>query len=352
MRGGSAPLTLVSLGRWASTCSCRPFSPHANPYIIACGLLPRRELRGTEPYNDDMIELLGVLASVAGAVFAYFQLRRTPQPPKSLNSVPDGKSITAENQSSEVLHTTNSQQSSVPQYDGEGINMVTTPQSLLEPYFPAARKLLGVVPRPGFHFLIVSGCSSAGKDVLVAETLRRVGTKAEMLRKYMTRGRRPGEADYSTSLSVSQFEKAEKAGKVLFPYHKRDCDYGFDTDDFLSAVKHGVCKIAVFTELSAVPKIVAALRANGFFASAVFIEVERPYLVRRSYHRNFGSNEVQKRLESVDQDLNTLSARTTALEREYYVVRNNEGEPFNVAKENMEKLVRRAIAGELPWPPA
>lgn len=252
---------------------------------------------------------------------------------------------------SEVPQTPSSKTPLVLQSDEEGNNMTATSLSLLEPYFPAARRLLGVVPRPGFHFLIVSGCSSAGKDVLVAETLRRVGSDAEMLRKVMTRSRRPGEADYATSLSVSQFEKAEKAGKILFPYHKRDCDYGFDADDFVSAVKYGVCKIAVFTELREVPRIVTALRANGFLASAIFVDVEQQYLVRRSYHRNFGSNEVQKRLVSVDQDLSTLAARTTALEREYYVVRNNEGEAFNVAKDHMERLVRRAIAGDLPWPP-
>jgi len=253
---------------------------------------------------------------------------------------------------SEVLQSTSAQQFPISQSTPERSSMVATPQSLLEPYFPAARKLIGVVPRSGFHFLIVSGCSSAGKDVLVAETLRRVGTDAEMLRKYMTRSRRLGEADYCTSLSVAQFEKAEKAGKIIFPYHKRGCRYGFDTDDFLSAVKHGVCKIAVFTELTAVPQIVTALRENGLLASAIFVDVERQYLVRRSYHRNFGDNEVLKRLESVDQDLNTLAARTMKLREEYYVVQNNEGEPFNMVKDNMEELVRRAIAGKLPWPPA
>lgn len=293
----------------------------------------------------ETLTVLGTLAGVAAAVIAYLQLRRTPPTTRAVAAVENDATRATENAVLVAGGTNRDLGSPI------GHLMAIDEHSLLEPYLPAAQRLVGLVPKQGFHFLIVSGCSSAGKDVLVAEVLRRVGTGAEMLKKYMTRSRRAGEPDYSMSVTSSQFEKAERAGKIIFPYHKRDCDYGFDADDFVSAAKHGICKIAIFTELNAVPRIVKALRANGFLATPVFIDVERAYLVRRSYHRNLGLNEVQKRLESVDQDLNALASRTTPLEHDYYVVRNNEGEPFNSAKNNLEGLMRLAIAGDLSWPP-
>lgn len=299
--------------------------------------------------------ILGTSATVIAVVLAYIQLRRTPPAATTgsafASDTPAEVTAPSLAQPDKVPTLTSTQVAVSSPRIASSVAFESTAGSLLEPYFPASKRLLGLTPAKGFHFVIVSGCSSAGKDVLVAEVLRRIGTSVEMLKKYMTRSPRPGEPDYSVCLTPAQFEKAERSGKIIFPYHKRDFDYGFDTDDLLSAVKHGTCKIAIFTEVKKVPAIVQALRANGIPATPVFIDVDRSYLTRRSYHRNLGPNEVQKRLESIDQDLNALAMRGKTLREEYYVVTNDETAPFNASKDSFEALVQRAIEGTLSWPP-
>ncbi|HVH12640.1 MAG TPA: TIR domain-containing protein [Longimicrobium sp.] len=198
---------------------------------------------------------------------------------------------------------------------------------------------------PRFRWFIVSGASSAGKDVLTHVVFEGLKTRYDLRKstKLTTRPRRPSEPDYVKSISEDEFARREAAGDIVFPYEKRDYYYGFDARQMREAISSGLPLLSVFTHLERVPRIAEAMNARGYTTSAMFIEVPRENLDRRVLFRNLPPEEVTQRSRSIHRDFQDMASRPS-FRSEYRFIGNGDGRAFDEAVDEL----RRCILDDLP----
>lgn len=202
----------------------------------------------------------------------------------------------------------------------------------------------GAPPQAGFCWAIVSGPSSAGKDVLsyVAIKTLQPAYGLSFLRKVTTRPRRPSEPDYVQQLNETEFEARYRAGEIIFPFRKREHRYGFDGKQFRQALNEGTPLLSVFTEYRVVPALVEAMNAAGAPSAAFFIEAAKGDALRRVLFRNLPDEEVKQRVISIESDYDFISARTT-FRQEYTFVRNGDTDAFAPAAAHLTSAIESLI---------
>jgi len=197
---------------------------------------------------------------------------------------------------------------------------------------------------PGFHWFIISGASSSGKDALMHALDQHLSmdSELEILTKYTTRSRRMSEFEYVQNLPDNEFLRKHETGDLLFPYHKRNARYAFDTNQFQTAIGNGTPLITVFTDLIRVPPIVQAMNIKEFPTTAIFIDADREHLNRRILLRGLPHDEIVRRLKSIDQDFREMGNRRTFRD-EYSFIRNGDDRAFGDALQDLINIVRGKI---------
>ena len=188
----------------------------------------------------------------------------------------------------------------------------------------------GVKPHKRFKWFIISGASSAGKDVLTEMILFNLSTSynLEVGKKYTTRDRRPGESANVEALSEQEFDLFEKQKKILFPYTKRHHRYGLNAEQHRRNISAGIPMVTILTHLEIVPTVVGMLNNKGIKTFPIFIEVPKKHLNRRVKFRNLEATDVAERIKSIDQDLNDIKRRKN-FRSEYKIIKNGDNRAFD-----------------------
>jgi ribose 1,5-bisphosphokinase PhnN len=208
--------------------------------------------------------------------------------------------------------------------------------------------LAGESASPGFCWAVVSGPSSAGKDVLSYVVLQRFEESHGLtfLTKVTTRPRRPSEPEYVQQIDENQFERRFQAGEIMFPFRKRSFRYGFDGKQFRTALREGTPLLSVFTEFRLVPALMEAMNSIGARAAAFLIRTDKADVLRRVLFRNLPPDEVASRVVSIEQDYEAMARRKT-LEKEYTFIKNGDTTAFNDAANELTEAVRLLIEGNI-----
>lgn len=220
------------------------------------------------------------------------------------------------------------------------------PRDVKEQVDSALSLLAGERAAPGFCWAIISGPSSAGKDVLSYVVLQRLQQSygLSFLTKLTTRPRRPSEPEYVQQISDAEFERRYRAGEIMFPFRKRTYRYGFDGRQFREALREGVPLLAVFTEFRLVPALVEALNSIAVRATAFLIRTEKTDNLRRVLFRNLPPDEVRSRIASIEQDYEEMARRQTFRE-EYVFIDNGDSTAFTNAAAGLTEAIRALIEG-------
>ena len=197
-----------------------------------------------------------------------------------------------------------------------------------------------------FCWAIVSGPSSAGKDVLSYVVLQKLQQSygLSFLKKITTRPRRPSEPDYVKQIDEAEFERRYRANEIMFPFRKRTFRYGFDGSQFREALSEGTPLLSVFTEFRLVPALVEAMNSRGVRASAFLIQTEKSDVLRRVLFRNLPSDEVASRTISIEQDYEEMERRPT-FRQEYTFIKNGDSTAFKDAATELTDAIRALIEG-------
>lgn len=206
--------------------------------------------------------------------------------------------------------------------------------------------LAGERAAPRFCWAIISGPSSAGKDVLSYVAVQRLQQRYGLtfLKKLTTRPRRPSEPDYVEQLDDAEFEKRCRSGEIMFPFKKRTFWYGFNARQFREAMAEGTPLLSVFTEFDLVPAVAEAMNTAGVRTQAYLIRTEKSDVLRRVLFRNLPPSEVASRITSIEQDYQELEDRQ-ALISEYVFIENGDGTAFRNASAQLTEALRRLIEG-------
>lgn len=204
--------------------------------------------------------------------------------------------------------------------------------------------LAGERAAPRFCWAIISGPSSAGKDVLSYVAVQKLQQRYGLtfLKKLTTRPRRPSEPDYVQQLDDSEFEKRCRSGAIMFPFRKRTFRYGFDAKQFREAMGEGTPLLSVFTEFDLVPAVAEAMNAAGVRTQAYLIRTERVDVLRRVLFRNLPPSEVASRITSIEQDYQEIDDRPN-LSSEYLFIENGDGTAFRKASAQLTDALRQLI---------
>jgi guanylate kinase len=204
--------------------------------------------------------------------------------------------------------------------------------------------LQGERPQEGFCWAIVSGPSSAGKDVLsyVASERLQPNYGLAFLRKITTRPRRPSEPSYVSQIDDAEFERKLRAGEIIFPFRKRGFRYGFDGAQFRESLGEGTPLLSVFTEFRVVPALVEAMNAAGAPSAAFFIETARADALRRVLFRNLPDKEVKARTTSIEGDYETMANRAS-FRQEYTFIPNSDSDAFATAAAQLTSAIESLI---------
>jgi ribose 1,5-bisphosphokinase PhnN len=205
-------------------------------------------------------------------------------------------------------------------------------------------QLAGSRAAAGFCWAIVSGPSSAGKDVLSYVVLQRLQQShgLSILRKLTTRPRRPSEPDYVQQLSEDAFQQRSEANTIIFPFRKRGFRYGFDGAQFRTAIHEGTPLLSVFTEFRIVPAVGSALSAAGILTRPFLISVPKQDLLRRVLFRNLPPDEVASRIASIEQDYREMTSRPS-LASEYIFIDNGDARAFADAADELTGAIRQMV---------
>lgn len=218
------------------------------------------------------------------------------------------------------------------------------PRDVREQVALALSVLAGERASPGFCWAIISGPSSAGKDVLSYVVLQRLQQNYGLvfLTKLTTRPRRPSEPEYVQQISDAEFEGRYLAGDIMFPFRKRTYRYGFDGRQFREALREGVPLLAVFTEFKLVPALVEALNSVAIRARSFFVRTEKADNLRRVLFRNLPPDEVKARITSIEQDYEEMAHRHS-FSGEYVFIDNGDSTPFSTAATSVTDAIRAMI---------
>ena len=208
----------------------------------------------------------------------------------------------------------------------EAINIsIGTDENIVE-NLPLDLNALGkYIPAKGFHWIILSGASSAGKDVLgyLLDQHLSIDYDLDIAIKYTTRPRRQSEPTNIMPVDENKFLEMEKLGEIIFSYKKRNYFYGFDAKQFRRAIRFGYPLVSIFTHFKMVPEISKLMRDNGYPTTTIFINVPRKHLMRRVAFRNFSHIELRERIRSIDKDLIQMKGRRT-IKEEYIFLDNSD----------------------------
>lgn len=218
------------------------------------------------------------------------------------------------------------------------------PQDIKDQVSATLALLAGERAAPRFCWAIISGPSSAGKDVLSYIAIQRLQQRYGLafLRKLTTRPRRPSEPDYVQQLDNTEFERRCRSGEIMFPFRKRTFRYGFDARQFREALGEGTPLLSVFTEFRLVPALVESMNAAGIRTSAFLIQTEKSDVLRRVLFRNLPPDEVASRIASIEQDFEEMGRRKN-LEHEYTLILNGDSTAFRVASNTLTDTIRAVI---------
>lgn len=218
------------------------------------------------------------------------------------------------------------------------------PRDVKEQVDSALSLLAGERAAPSFCWTIVSGPSSAGKDVLSYVALQRLQQSygLSFLRKVTTRPRRPSEPDYVKQVDEVEFECRYRAGEIMFPFRKRTFRYGFDGKQFREALREGTPLLSVFTEFRLVPALVEAMNSIGVRSAAFLIHTEKTDVLRRVLFRNLPPEEVASRVASIEQDYEEMARRAT-LKQEYVFIKNGDSTAFKDASAELTEAIRSLV---------
>ncbi len=221
---------------------------------------------------------------------------------------------------------------------------VLLPRETSDQVAAAVGLLKSIEPSKNFCWAIISGPSSAGKDVLSYMAVQQLQEEHGLafLTKITTRPRRPSEPDYVKQVEVAEFDERSRTGDIMFPFRKRGFLYGFDGLQFKEAVQDGSPLLSVFTEFRLVPALVEAMCARGIRTKAFLIQTEKPDVLRRVLFRNLPAEEVKSRIASIEQDYHTMEHRTS-LSEEYTIVPNGDTVAFRSAWELLVASIRTLI---------
>ncbi len=197
---------------------------------------------------------------------------------------------------------------------------------------------------PKFHWFIISGLSSAGKDVLAYVLDQRLNLKfgTEQGIKYTTRGRRPSEPNYVREVSRSNFEELCNKEEIIFRYTKRHESYGFDFSQLRDCATRGIPLISVYTHFNHVPKITNSMKNYGIKVTPIFIQVPRYDLSRRLLFRNLPGDDVAKRMRSIEQDLREIKTRPQ-FDQEYKFIYNGDDRAFTESIGELEEYIKNCL---------
>lgn len=220
----------------------------------------------------------------------------------------------------------------------------TSPRDVNDRVVAALAILAGERAAPSFCWAIISGPSSAGKDVLSYVVVQHLqeGYGLAILRKVTTRPRRPSEPEYVEQVDEAEFERRCQAGDIMFPFRKRTFRYGFDGRQFREALREGTPLLSVFTEFRLVPALCDAMNAVGIRTAAFLIQTDKTDVLRRVLFRNLPPDEVRSRIASIEQDYDTMMHRVT-LKGEYAFIPNGDSTPFRTASEALTEAIRAMI---------
>ncbi|MGH9971814.1 MAG: TIR domain-containing protein [Pyrinomonadaceae bacterium] len=218
------------------------------------------------------------------------------------------------------------------------------PRDVKEQVDLALSLLAGERAAPRFCWTIVSGPSSAGKDVLSYVVLQRLQQSCGLsfLTKVTTRCRRPSEPNYVEQIDEVEFKRRYRADEIMFPFRKRTFWYGFDGKQFREALREGTPLLSVFTEFRLVPALVEAMNSIGVRSAAFLIQTEKADVLRRVLFRNLSPDEVRSRVVSIEQDYEEMARRAT-LKQEYVFINNGDSTAFRDAAAKLTEAIRSLV---------
>lgn len=175
-------------------------------------------------------------------------------------------------------------------------------------------------PNPSFCFVIISGASATGKDVILDLLFNDFFSKhprCEVLSKFTTRKKRAMDSRYYQFITRKQFQKYLKSGRIIFHYTKRGEEYGFDRIHLFNASKTNQLLFCIFTEFELLQSAKQFLEEQGINVKLILLDAPIDHLIHRSWHRILPEEEIKRRIRSIKRDISYITEKKRAIEQTY-----------------------------------
>lgn len=202
-------------------------------------------------------------------------------------------------------------------------------KSLLYAYLVTPAKILkDGRPDPKFCLVTISGASATGKDCLVDLLYNDFfpnHSRCELLTKVTTREQRLTDSRYYKFLSIEEFQNYLESDRIIFPYSKREFQYGFDKLHFSNCLDSDTLLFCIFTDFKKLPMAKQFLRAQGINVISILIEAPKNHLKHRSEIRILSKADFNSRWRSIKQDLLYIKNNQKVIEDMFeYIIYNGD----------------------------
>jgi len=201
-------------------------------------------------------------------------------------------------------------------------------KKLLMAYIP--RELPdNISPNQSFCLITISGASASGKDTmldLLYNDYFHKHYRCELLTKVTTREKRIIDSRYYKFLANEDFQKWLDLDRIIFPYQKREFNYGFDKLQFSNSVTSDTLLFCVFTEFQMLPEVKQFLKEQNINVISILLESPEEHLISRSWNRILPESEIRSRLRSIKQDLYFIQENRKHIEDVFdYIIYSGDG---------------------------
>lgn len=219
-------------------------------------------------------------------------------------------------------------------------------KSLLYAYLVTPAKILkDDRPDPKFCLVTISGASATGKDCLVDlldNDFFPNHSRCEILTKVTTREQRLADSKYYKFLSIEEFQNYLGLDRILFPYSRRESQYGFDKLHFSNCLTSDTLLFCIFTDFKKLPMARQFLRAQGINVVSILIEAPKNHLKHRNKIRSLKEADSESRQRSIKQDLLYIENNQKEIEDMFeYIIYNGDDRAKCDTYDELRNIVRK-----------
>ncbi len=164
-------------------------------------------------------------------------------------------------------------------------------------------------PSEGFHWYVIAGASSSGKNVVSGMATQRLKHKGiEVVRHRKVSTRKPLSSNEFDMLikTEDEFNDMHKEGKLLLPYIKLGYKIGFYAEDLFRAMQNGSPIISLFKEFSRLPYMHNWLTEKQIDFTIIYLKVPASELQERTRFRNLAPELMQHKQDSIPAEVENI----------------------------------------------